>query len=58
MRVLLHELLVYEATLLCTEVFICHDASDDVMLIEWTHPSLGDLILDLVLDLDLVGALC
>lgn len=55
--VFVHELLIDEAALLCTEVFITHYTPDYVMLIEGTHPALRDLILDLVLDLDLVRAL-
>ena len=56
-RVFLAILLVDKAALLCTEVFIGHNASNNIMLIEGTHPSLRDFILDFVLDLDLVRAL-
>ncbi len=56
-RVFLAILLVDKTALLCTEVFISHNASNNIMFIEGTHPSLRDFILDFVLYLDLVRAL-
>ena len=58
LSVLLHKLLVDNTALFRTEIIVGHNSPDDVVLVEWTHPSLRDLVLNLVFHLDLIWTLC
>lgn len=58
LSILLQKLLVHDSTLFSTEILVGDYTPYNVVLVEWAHPALRDLVLYLVFDLNLVWTFC